>query len=451
MEIRSLEELQAPDERTLGFTPLGLGGLMKPEDAAAYQQELVASADLVDLIPEPVRKSFERVRKVHSYGVLDYEMFTVAHDQAQLVLEYALRERFVEYFGGTATFVDDNDTEHQLTFTSVEDLRDELGRRRPRRRRRSQGPKPPPWRVRTRRTSRLVKFDGMLTGLLAWAREEGLLNGAYARFAHKLIVEFRNRVAHHAGYYLLAPVESTRAIRDLAEIINQLWGVPTRDGRLHPAPLGRSPFIIGWDPTRRIIIGPAEQLFRTPPNLDLDEFTYLIALAVPYDPWLDRFDARFETTVYPTEWLWGPGAWSDALAWFTAERPEPDTIDPLDRHLLVRFNDGRLYLPQQVPVAAGLLDEDRTGHWYLVRADFPNDAFNHLRQKLTGNRNCAERQCRQCAVEIITEGAWEQVMEYLTAIENPLVARTTPDACTPLWSLRWNEIHADYWTVPSPW
>jgi hypothetical protein len=38
MEIRSFTDLTAPDERTLRFSPLGLGtaGVMSPEDAARF-------------------------------------------------------------------------------------------------------------------------------------------------------------------------------------------------------------------------------------------------------------------------------------------------------------------------------------------------------------------------------------------------------------------------------
>lgn len=417
---------------------------MKPADAAAFQQEAIASADLASSVPESVRKSFERIRKVHSYGVLDYELFTVAHNQAQLVLEHALRERFIEYFGGVVTFVDENGAEHRLTFTSIEDLRNQLKQRA----RRSRGARPSPWRLRIRRTSRLVNFDGMLTGLLTWAREEGLLKGARARFVHKLIVAFRNNVAHHAGYWLLSPVESTLAIRDLAEIINQLWGTPTPGGRLHPAPLRRIPVLIGWDATGHVVIEPAGLLADAPPKPETDEFTYVIALAVPGDPQLNQFDARFETTIYPTQWLWGPGTRPDARAWYTAKQPRPDTIAFQDRPMMICFRDGRLYLPQQIAVAAGLPREDRTGRWYLVRADFPNEAFNHLRQKLTGNRNCVGRQCAQCAVESLAEGDWQTVMDYLVATGDPLTARTTPDTRAPSWSLPWNEIHDGHWTVP---
>lgn len=38
MEVRSLDELREADERTLPFGPLGLGGKLKPQDAAEFQE-----------------------------------------------------------------------------------------------------------------------------------------------------------------------------------------------------------------------------------------------------------------------------------------------------------------------------------------------------------------------------------------------------------------------------
>ena len=37
MTIKTLAELGEPDERTLHFSPLGLGGRMRPEDATDFQ------------------------------------------------------------------------------------------------------------------------------------------------------------------------------------------------------------------------------------------------------------------------------------------------------------------------------------------------------------------------------------------------------------------------------
>ncbi|MEU2357690.1 hypothetical protein ABZ599_32745 [Streptomyces misionensis] len=48
MDIKTLEELQAADERTLAFTPLGLGGRMSPEDSADFQQRVIARLELAE-------------------------------------------------------------------------------------------------------------------------------------------------------------------------------------------------------------------------------------------------------------------------------------------------------------------------------------------------------------------------------------------------------------------
>src|SRR5215469_16878141 len=101
MVIKSLDELREVDERTLKFQPLGLGGRMRPEDAARYQQEVISHPGLAPEVPQRVRGCFERLRTIYSYGVLCYDLFTVAYDQAQLALELALRERFMEFHGDT--------------------------------------------------------------------------------------------------------------------------------------------------------------------------------------------------------------------------------------------------------------------------------------------------------------------------------------------------------------
>ncbi|MGV9534309.1 hypothetical protein ACWEU6_16955 [Streptosporangium sandarakinum] len=307
MDIRSLQELQKPDETTLVFSPLGLGGRLNADDAAAFQQEVISRIDLAEDVPEPVRKSFERVRVAHSYGVLNYELFTLAHDHAHLVLEYALRERFVEFYGGAVTFEDQSGTEQRLTFSTFDQLHHELRRRgRPRGQR--------PWQLLLRRTSQTMFFDGMLTSLLGWARAEGLLNGERNRRTEPLFVKLRNHVAHHTAYQLISPPESARAINDLAEIINRLWGAPTPGGRLYPAPLHRDVIAVSWDHGGgNVIHSLAEHLHTMPADLNPEQLTHVIVRAVLHDPMLTYFDARFETTLYPCQLLWGPGTWTDAV------------------------------------------------------------------------------------------------------------------------------------------
>lgn len=70
MDIKSLEELRQADERTLRFAPLGLalGGMLRPEDAAVFQQETISHAELVPAVTESTRNTFERLRLLFSYG-----------------------------------------------------------------------------------------------------------------------------------------------------------------------------------------------------------------------------------------------------------------------------------------------------------------------------------------------------------------------------------------------
>jgi hypothetical protein len=78
MIIKSLAELAKPDERGLHFTPFGIGPKMDAEAAAEYEQKLISSLELSDQVPETTRDSFERLRTIHSYGILCYDLYTVA-------------------------------------------------------------------------------------------------------------------------------------------------------------------------------------------------------------------------------------------------------------------------------------------------------------------------------------------------------------------------------------
>jgi hypothetical protein len=190
VRIRSLDELRQADERTLRFTPLGFdtGGMLRPEDAALYQQESLSHAELSEAVAEGTRSTFGRLRLLHSYGVLSYDMFTAADDLAQLVIEQALRDRFVEFHDDTVPFQDAYGIVHNVPGASFEALYEEIhaeGRlRRPQR-----------WRLRLRRTGELVYFDGMLDSLPRRARSEGLLRGQRNRQLEPVLKKIRNHVA----------------------------------------------------------------------------------------------------------------------------------------------------------------------------------------------------------------------------------------------------------------
>src|ERR1700728_4108600 len=247
MEIKSLDELREVDERTLSFSPLGLGGKMRPEDAARFQQEVVCHPEVASGVPQPVRDCFDRLRMAHAYGVLSYDFFTIAHDEPQLALEFALRERFVEFHNGTVAFRDAGGDLHHVGTAPFRQLQAEIRRH-----------EIDEWRLVISRTGGAIRFDGMLDSLLRWAHEEGLLPGQRNRARDRLFRHMRDYVAHGAGDHLLMPVDSAEAIRDVGEIINQLWGLATPGGRLYPEPIRREVQLVGWSPRGNVMAGQVE-------------------------------------------------------------------------------------------------------------------------------------------------------------------------------------------------
>ena len=80
------------------FSSWGFGGRLEPSASAAFLSGLLRHATLVDAVPEEVRLNFERVRKVFLQGLLDYDLFTAAYFLGHIVLEGALRARFISYY-----------------------------------------------------------------------------------------------------------------------------------------------------------------------------------------------------------------------------------------------------------------------------------------------------------------------------------------------------------------
>lgn len=427
MDITSLEELRQPDERTLRFTSLGFatGGMLSPEDAAVYQQEVINHAELVPAVAEGTRNTFERLRLLHAYGVLAYDIFTAADDLSHLVIEQALRDRFVEFHDGIVPFEDAHGTVHEVTAASFDALYEEIHAedrlRRPQR-----------WRLRLRRTGELLYFDGMLDSLLRWARGEGLLRGQRNRRLEPVLKKFRNHVAHGAGDHLVMPVDSARTISDAAEIINHLWGSSTPGGRLYPAPIHRDIQAVAWSSGGSVMSG----LASLPPDPQFADWTYVLVRAVLHDDGLRRLDALYETVTYPCDLLWGPGSWEGASAWLKQEQPVDDEVDVLDRLFLFQRHEGRLYLPRSPDVAAGLTEEERQGTWYLVRADYPADAVTHARAVIAGQCSSEDGPCEHCAAETVGTGTWQEMTELAASTWITITPRRPPDTRVPS-IMRW--------------
>ena len=141
----------------------------------------------------------------------------------------------------------------------------------------------------------------MLTDLCTWARSEGLLPGQRARSLQRVQVAMRNAVAHRSDYSLGNPPDAARAISDVAEIINCLWGARTPGGRLHPAPTRRDVLMIAWANDDRVDVSMVETMRAE--GLPDDRICILVRAVGDgdFDPW--QFDALYETTTYPAELL----------------------------------------------------------------------------------------------------------------------------------------------------
>lgn len=409
MEVRSLAQLLAPDERTLRFTSMGLstGGMLAPEAAAEFEQRAIASADLVEAVPDGVRASFERLRTCHSYGVVWYDAFTVASDLSSLVLEQALRERFIEFYGGSVPVGTASGQTAEITVRDFTEISDEF--------RRGGKHAKAGWSLRPKSPGSLIPVPLTLEPLMRWARREGLLHGQRNKRLEPLLAQMRNRFAHGTGFRVGMPNHSARDIRDLAEIINRLWGAATPGGRLYPAPRAREVVAVGWthpDPGRsRAQLSP-EQI---PAHVGLGDgdWAYLLLLAVPDDEQLWDFDARYELTTFPCELLWGPGDGAEAFAWWQSTTVAGDSVDYLDRLFAVRVDGGKTYLPQRPDAVAGLRLDRRGGVWHLVRSDFPLDAFAHVRHLPRESCSSADEPSRACPVEDVAVGTWSEIRELV--------------------------------------
>jgi hypothetical protein len=417
MEIKSLEELQAVDERTLNFTPLGLGR-MRPEDSADFQQRVVAGLRLVDDVAETTRERFEQLRTAFIHGVLCYELFTLVEDSTRLALEHALRDRFAAHHKDQEVEVRDfRGRIHQIPASSSPEFFQLL--------RKIRNPE-----IRMGGSQDWERFNGMLGGLLTWARKEGLLRGQRNRRRDPSHQALRNMVAH-GTYHLTTPVDAARNLSDLAEIINHLWGQPTSGGRLYPAPVDRPVIAIGWSVERAMtVMGLADQLADTH---DDTELTYILVRAVHGDPNLMEFDSRKATTAFPARYLWGPGNREDALAWMNREKPAPDQCDYLDQVVVVRTLDGQVDLPAYPGIAAGLPDHERAGVWYAVRVDRPLDALGHIRAVVEGESGHAPHgECKICPADTVATGDIAAVLEAAQQAGADTEPLYVPDVRTPI-------------------
>jgi hypothetical protein len=387
-----LHELQTPDEATLVFNSFGLGGRLEPEDAADFQAASIARAVLAENVPDDVRNNFERARKLHLYGVLEYEFFTAAGDYALLVLEGALRVRFLAFYSEGIPLVR-GEAEELLRARTFEDVHEA----RPARLRGADGT-----------THRLPMGAD---ALLSWARREHMLAGTRSKIIEGILSGRRNHAAHPVGHAINMPVDSARTLRDVAETINKLWGHDTPGGRLFPGPVARQPRVASVAPDGS---GGCEMRLDQVPDADECErvWNFAVFLAVEGDELIAAgrggvgFTHRpgFQTTRFPCEMIW-QGSWKELTQ--AIEQGSfaglDDTTDHLDRLFLIRVGQGQTDLARS-PADMLALEAQPRGGWYAITADAPLDAWVHVRDHepdVAGGREF----CPECLVHIVARRA----------------------------------------------
>jgi hypothetical protein len=382
--------------------------MMTAEAAAEFQQRVIASAELVDAVPDGTRATFERLRTLHGHGILCYETFTTVCDLAPLVADLALRERFLAFHANAFAAVARDGTTRSLTVETVSQLAELL----------REG------KLRLQHWPAGDRFAGGFGQLLRWARRQGLLSGQRARHAETQLTRWRNRLAHPDHSQLAMPVKSARDIHDLAEIINRLWGASTPGGRLYPAPLEREILALVSRADGSASVGLAGSLGR---HSQSAEATVLLVRGVREDDGLFEYDPVFENTRFPADLLWGPGGQREALIWLREHRPQPDATDYLDRWFVIRIADSGTDRPRHPHIFAGLPESQRVGSWHLLRADFPEDAWLHVR---FGHRPY-EGPCDECAADGKASGSWADVMAVLVDLGVALEPSTVREEPSP--------------------
>ena len=402
-----------------------MGGQLRPDDAAELQQRSIEAADLIDVVPEATTESFERLRNLHCYGVLCYDAFTVASDLRWIVLEQALRQRFIEFYAGAVPLVAKDGTEKAFVTDDFEMISTAF---RPR------GSHVKGWWLKPRIGSARMRMPLTLEPLLRWARRERLLEGQRnRRLEESVFGSMRNRFAHGTGHWVGMPNYSALAICDLAEIINRLWGKTTPAGRLYPAPLSREVLVVGWSVVPLGVattVMHADQLARHVD--DGPGWTYIVVRGVWGDDTLCDFDARYELTSYPTDLLWGPGDRDGAVAWLATKAPRGDNVAHLDRVFAIRHDGGKVFLPCRPEILLGLPAAHCRGRWHIVRADFPNDALSHVRHLALGDPCPTDPDgSGRCAAEDIATGSWSEVSAIVRREWPSLEPMARPDVCVP--------------------
>jgi hypothetical protein len=112
-------------------------------------------------------------------------------------------------------------------------------------------------------------------------------------------------------------------------------------------------------------------------------------------------------------------------------RSRKNTVEYLDRLFLVRVDGGKTYLSQRPEVFLSLPRGQRHGVWHLIRADFPLDAWHHVRHLPMGTCRSLDEPFRACAVEDVAKGGWNKIRDVVEASATGLAPSRYSDVRVP--------------------
>lgn len=373
MKLRSLADALTPDKRSLAFSSTGLKSTTPEERSLEYLQRIVEFT-LVDAVPSPVRRLFERVQRLFPCGLWAYDLFTVLEDDAYLMLETALQYKFLQYHATTIPLANNRNGERQqLRVQNYDQVEDAL--------RRGGTLAKDGWRLEGD-----LNFDCSFKSLLRWARAKHLFYGQRNRVVEDALLNLRNMAAHPHPR-LIDPPSAAGTLKDVGEMINRLWDC--EGGRLYPPPVRREVVALSLGGPGQ----PCEWIAaeRLPQVTDVfKQGAVHFFLAAPQN-WDDIPDVlihfpmllRYDVLSLPVRHLWGPGPWPSAVQSWQNHRTDPawlpDTIEILDQHFWVRQTDsGDWRGPFRSSYLDAIIDDDKSGTWFEVLADSPRDVRENL-------------------------------------------------------------------------
>jgi len=385
------------DPRGLFFTPLGLGGPMRPEVAETFLTRECGLLALPAAVPETARDQFAKVLRLYSDGLFTYDNFTSASREAHRVLEIALKVRFLEHYADGVPLVSDGGEQcvHVRTF---EEFRRHLSGKA--------------------RLKGYPRFNGSLASLLYWARREGYFYGQRNRVREWATRMIRNHEMHSEFDSVYMPPDTLRTLRLVSEMIARLWGADMPSLTVYPGTIDRIPMVVGQGPLK--MEGTQFALEQLPDVTDdqAEERVWYVVLGA-WQEELVWWAPDIETTSSPVARLWGPGSWQNlhdavhglGLKW------QPDTVKAVDRVFYVRVRDGAVDYArcgEQVRALRGSAPDER---WFVVTADTPGDARNHVHRVLSGS--CTPQSCHCPVTPIYERARRETVVRYAKEHANP--------------------------------